>query len=239
MKIQGKSPNEEHGKVTVKPFGKQLPPGALPRVLITATPHQRSTLALAALHQPPASRQGWNPMIKLVRSEAGRLQSAWDGKEGGHQSHIFLLKGRLRKRSLLVGHRTLRSFGHLPLVCLQASGAAPSPFFPLQWGSRQLSLSPGARGLPPTKTNPAPLRDATPSTSKGNPGISLVPCLKAALCKTETQGKADRNRSRFQKLPMSGVSDVPLCGLTHYMGGRACQARIMPEFTPERNPGTN
>lgn len=116
-------------------------------------------------------------------------------------------------------------------VHLPASGAAPAPFFPHQWPGRELSPSPGPRGLAPSHGSmrsrrcPAPFRLVPALTFEGGPGISLVPCLKPALCKAENEEKKASMEADSNNLPVSGVSGVPLCGFTHYKGAKACQAR--------------
>lgn len=119
-------------------------------------------------------------------------------------------------------------------MCLPASGVALVLFSPRWWARRELSPSPGARGLAPShgfmksKRYPAPLRHMTVFTFEGGPGISLVPCLKPALCKAENEEKKASMEVDSNNLLVSGVSDVPLCGFTYYKGGRACRARNTP-----------
>lgn len=66
-----------------------------------------------------------------------------------------------------------------------------------------------------SKKYPAPLRHVIAFTFEGGPGISLVPCLKPALCKAENEEKKASMEADSNNLLVSGVSDVPLCGFTH------------------------
>lgn len=100
---------------------------------------------------------------------------------------------------------------------LPASGVALAPFLPRCWARRKLSPSPGPRGLAPShgfmknKNYPAPLRHVTAFTFEGGPGISLVPCVKPALCKAENEEKKASMEADSNNLLVSGASDVSLC----------------------------
>lgn len=58
--------------------------------LIMATPHQIFIPALAVLHQPPASCQGWNLIIKNGQ-ERGRQTTKCLGWKGGGTSKPHIL----------------------------------------------------------------------------------------------------------------------------------------------------
>lgn len=60
-------------------------------------------------------------------------------------------------------------------------------------------------------------------------GLLNTGCHEPPIC--QNAGSVTCSQASTQKLGMPvqyPVSEAFLCGFTHYMGGRACQARIMP-----------
>lgn len=64
---------------------------------------------------------------------------------------------------------------------------------------------------------------------KGLTGLLNTGCHKPPIC--QNAGSVTCSQAGAQNLGMPvlhPVSEALLCGFTHYMGGRACQARSMP-----------
>lgn len=111
---------------------EQLPPAPM---LLAANghPHQifipALTASISLQHRPGmgSDRQNWSGVkqadYKVPGTERGHIKAPYSS-----------LKVACRCGGLLLGNRTLRGFRELASVCRQASGAALSASFPLQWG---------------------------------------------------------------------------------------------------------
>lgn len=76
-------------------------------------------------------------------------------------------------------------------LCFPSSPAGQKAAKLKPWGQRPDSK----RRFMKSKKIPRPTQGCDSFTFEGSPGISLVPCLKPALCRTEEEEKEERSRS--------------------------------------------